>query len=259
MDAIRSGSFGLQFLVADENGSIRDHEGNTFNALPIYSAERDGQTRYFVPAPRVGQKYALRAILPYGQYECAFTVDGLDALTGKDASAGQEGIILQNGADIMTGFLLDGGQSVAAFTIAKVDQSYVVQSGGSEKQVGKVALRVYAKKYTPPPIFRGPRRGGCFPLSAAPASASVGTGFGEEQDFKTSKIDWKRGNLEADFVLHYAPASALKKAKIIPAQKPTLPCEDADTYPADKVKGAKPPKGWTGSKKKPNKRRGRKS
>lgn len=253
MDAIRKANVGLQFLVRDDNGDIRDSEGNTYRALTIYEAERGGETRYFVAAPRVGQKYALRALLPgWGQYECAFTVDGRDALTGKDASATQEGIIMQSGADIMPGFMLDGGQTVAAFTIAKVDQSYVVQTGGSEKQVGKVALRIYDKKYEPRyyPYGGGRRGGGCFPagLSAAPAD-SVGTGFGEEQDFKTGTVNWKRGNLLAEFVLHYAPLSALRKAKIVPKAKPELPCEEANPYPADNPKGAKPPKGWKGDKK----------
>ena len=78
-------------------------------------------------------------------------------------------------------------------------------------------------------------------LTAMPAvEQTLGTGFGEATDFKTTTVDFERGDLLALFELFYDDAQGLKRRGI--DVRATAPRPSA--FPADEPKGCVPPSGW---------------
>lgn len=77
---------------------------------------------------------------------------------------------------------------------------------------------------------------------AAPVEQTLGTGFGAENTFETTTVEFERGDMHVLMELFYDDAQGLKRRGIDvrrPAARPSA-------FPADEPKGCVPPQGWTG-------------
>lgn len=102
MNSVRSGLFGLEILVPDPQGETTDEEGNTYKALTAVEVNREGATYHIVVAPPLGSTFALRAILPYhDRFECVFSMNGMDLLTGLPLTCETRGQIMHQSLDVL--------------------------------------------------------------------------------------------------------------------------------------------------------------
>lgn len=204
------------------------------------------------------------------------SVDGLSVLDGKPAGEQSPGYVLAAREILdIPGWMVDGN-TAAKFFFAGLkangeDESYAAQSGQSTANKGIIGLKVFAEKVTNPHYSLPLRSAGIFAsgvdmaagstlscstarrgmtasasastasmnacLAAAPA---LGTGFGEAQEFNTSKTNFDRGDLLAMIVIYYDDKRGLKKMGI-DVDQPIASSPSA--FPADEV-GCNPPSGW---------------
>lgn len=79
-------------------------------------------------------------------------------------------------------------------------------------------------------------------LTSAPAvEQTLGTGFGDATEFKTTTVDFERGDLLALFELFYDDAQGLKRRGIDVRASTVRP----SAFPADEPKGCAPPANWS--------------
>jgi hypothetical protein len=78
---------------------------------------------------------------------------------------------------------------------------------------------------------------------------TLGTGFGQAQDFKTQEIEFNRGDLASQMVLYYDDARGLRARGIELSRKKAVRVQTTqpDAFPGFKKQtGCKPPPGWQG-------------
>lgn len=77
-------------------------------------------------------------------------------------------------------------------------------------------------------------------LDFSPVEQTLGTEFGAATDFKTTEVDFERGDILAMMVLYYDDSKGLKQRGIDVKASRNRP----SPFPADEPKGCTPPAGW---------------
>lgn len=213
------------------------------NGSPLREIAHNGKC--YVAAPH-NQDYAIRVHVPRGgRYEGIISVDGLDVLTGKTASALNKGYIMTAadflGDNDLLGFRLNKNE-VAKFRFGAPGDSYAAQLDKPDN-IGVIAIVVYAEQHFETPVCRGgATRGGV--TRGGTRGHDTGTEFGDrtEQRVETTKIPFQRGPEVARFVIEYASADSLRQAGILVDP----PLGAVNPFPADT--GCTPPKNWHGNR-----------
>ncbi len=225
---------------------------------------------------REGSDYSLRfKNNTRKRVEVVISVDGLSIMDGKLASSiNSTGYVINAWSEVVIpGWLLDN-KSVAAFVFGSNGGSYAQQSTGSSVNNGVIGVKIYPEKeitYTPysKGIMRGvPYNGiqlnnvwcdtsgpvfGSGSLEASSTTvmsasstgstfqkSSIGTGFGEEKDFATTKTTFERDSNSETMVLYYDNAKGLKARGIDLRPKKIAPSKP-NPFP---LGYCVPPKNW---------------
>lgn len=150
----------------------------TGETLPVYRH----QGRYYVEG-RAGDRYAIRlANRTGGRLLTVLSVDGVNAVTGQTAAAGQNGYVLSpwSSAEI-AGWRKDMSE-VAAFYFTALGDSYAARTGRPDN-VGVIGVAVYEEYVAPPPVLLedaapAPSSADALGGMAARESASAPAGYG---------------------------------------------------------------------------------
>ena len=239
--------------------------------IPRHTSPIDG--RVFVEG-RDGSEFVIRVRNQNNHRVLVLiSVDGLSVLDGGAASEDSTGYVLNAFQTMdLPGWTLNN-EAVAKFTFAgKKGGSYVEQIGGDAVNKGVIGVLVYDDKNRPrprtPTVFRSAvvgmgmaniagssattfsnsiskglggddMLGGA--LSCAPQD--MGTGFGDETEFKTVNVDFERGAKMGDGIeLFYDDRQGLKKHGIVLDAVPSTTIPKA--FPGT---GCKVPPNWTGA------------
>lgn len=235
---------------------------------------------------RSGTEYVLRLRNRTGKrIEVVLTVDGVSVVDGSEGSVGGTGYVLApwQTTDIK-GFLRSSGMKAAAFLFGGAGDSYRAKLGRGVQHLGVVGAVVFEEKVTTPdysvvwhlanpypqysapsyskPGYRGILRTSTTTSVEAPVSVltaqvmggsqtqtapqNLGTSYGQEVDFWTSKTTFDRATeTPAERLeIHYDDAEGLRRRGVdIGTMRPTPPAPSA--FPADEVKGCPAPEGWS--------------
>lgn len=219
--------FGLSIIANGEELPVIEHGGKLYVAAAW------------------NEDYKLRLETPAGKrYLAVLSVDGLDVLTGKTASADAGGYVVTcpatPPANDIPGFRLNE-REVAAFRFGGCADSYAAQLD-KPANVGVIAAVFYEERkvgmelqvYTRP-LYRGEAMTrGC--------GHDIGTAFGHRMDHLVSKTHFNRGAEAARIVIEYASKENLAKAGI-PVQAPLGLVEP---FPADRGFACVTPRNWRG-------------
>lgn len=225
---------------------------------------------------RSGSEYVLRLRNRTGKrVEVVLTVDGINVVNAEEGSASGIGYVLNpwQTADIK-GFLRDAVHA-ATFTFGAGGDAYRTRLGRDGAHLGVIGAAVFEEKEPPfnyytasSELLRGtnhtpPPRGGALmgqaPLDVCMSSCqvtpgsetsavsvqSLGTSYGREVDFVTSRTTFERATeYPVDtLTIRYDDADALRRHGVpVGAIKPTPVTPSA--FPADQITGCPPPKGW---------------
>ncbi len=126
--------------------SVQDARGAP---LTIYSTP--GQTNYQL-AGRAGERYALvYTNLSNTPYEIVATVDGLDVLSGRPGSRGNNGYMLRPGAVLRIEGFRKSSDEVAAFRFSTKDRAYAANSlAGDSRNIGVIGVVLYEVRTAQP-------------------------------------------------------------------------------------------------------------
>lgn len=195
--------------------------------------------------------------VPNGRTECVLSVDGLSAMSGKDATTSERGYTISGpGEAPIPGFRLNDSE-VAHFRFGARGDSYAAQLG-KPKNIGVIAAVFYAEAYVQTMYASSMVFPGYFsygsPIHTAGAGVTfsngggasspqhdVGTEFGKKTDHRVTYTDFERGVEVARFIIEYASYDALVASGVI------VPKQALEPFPGDRQKagaGCKPPKGW---------------
>lgn len=238
MQRQNSRGFGLNVVVNGRTLPIIQHGGKNYVAAPWDS------------------DFQLRLNVPYGgRYLAVTSVDGLDIMTGKKASAGAGGYVVTAGGDNdIPGFRLNNDE-VAAFHFGDRSDSYAAKLDRPEN-VGVIAVIFYAERPRVRPTMMSMTKGGCLGgglegtrggtfgggATRGGASHDMGTEFGRRQEHKVDTVRFERGPEVGRIIIEYASRESLLKSGIIS----DTPLGDVNPFPGDEGTGCKPPSGWRG-------------
>lgn len=201
------------------------------------------------------------------------SVDGLSIFDGKPATEQSKGYIVNRWSTIeIPGWTLDL-ENVAKFVFSSVDNSYSTYQSGNSDNNGVIGFKVFYEKEKPIDIIydvylKNPiwdvipynmerptlwgsasensimRSANAMNISASANSTmiqvdhSVGTGFGDKEQFKTREVEFERGNLAKTIVIYYDSLKNLKARgiNVEPQRKKPSPFKEI---------GCIPPKGWS--------------
>lgn len=255
MDA-RDGSAkrALEYVAPDRDTYIEGREGTPFK---IVIENRSGRRVAVIPS-----------------------VDGLSVMDGRKASDASGGYVLEPYGRVEVPGWSRGSEKVARFEFSGLkdgqDASYVALSGGDVEHKGVIGLTVLEEKrrridpMKGGSAFRGMGSKGmgsmslsassAMPMSASASSATMrapsthedtsfaaegpeqtlGTGYGEEADFRTVRSDFVRGDLLTRLALFYDDERGLKR-RGIDIRRPVK--AKPNPFPGNDV-GCPPPPGW---------------
>jgi hypothetical protein len=222
--------------------------------------------RWYVAAP--GNKdYQLVFTSPCSQRCMAIcSVDGLNIVTGKPASARDTGYIIDHGSITVPGFWLGNGQ-YAKFHFGQRSKSYASKTGAPDN-IGVIAVKFFDEfkpappQPTPRPLLRKSLHGNLLkPASQSVASSKyfkshgestsvlpgtnslnhdLGTEFGGRVEIGNSETGpFLRGQEVSSLTIEYASPQQIEKLLKTPLHSVT-------PFPADQSPGCKPPLGWKG-------------
>mgnify|MGYP001601137463 CR=1 FL=1 len=139
------------------------------------------------------------------------SVDGINVIDGSDAGYAGTGYVLNPSQTLEIPGWLKSGEKAASFTTVAVEQSYAVRTGRDASNVGVIGVAVFDEKVKPvfePPWgrTRGVMRGSGQPIGdpyeincstseggqQVNSTRGIGTGFGKEVDFRTTKTSFER-------------------------------------------------------------------
>lgn len=183
----------------------------------------------------------------YFQIEAVISVDGLSITDGKSAGESSKGYLLHSQETItIPGWKLDN-DSAAAFFFSTKKESYAANNEeGSTRNNGVIGLMIFGEKISYP-VLRTLYAN--TPMNCAStmtlnstnivASSAIGTGFGNETDFKTKSVNFNRGDLLGISTIYYDTKEGLSKRgiKFVSKRKNREP----NPFPA---MGCTPPKNW---------------
>jgi len=206
-------------------------------------------------AGRPGAKYAIR-IRNYagGRVLAVTSVDGINVLSGEDASFEQEGYVFYptQGYEI-TGWRKSRAE-VAAFTFTDAASSYA-GSTGRPANIGVIGVALFPERQYSPPITNGIRQFAPVPserakgflapsagtqadaaaATIAPAPA-LGTGHGERESSWVEYVDFQRQDPQPAEVIRirYDSLENLLARGIIRRPAPRRPASVAEPFPAER-------------------------
>lgn len=247
-------TYHLSILVGGKPIHEYEHQGNTF-------VEGRKSSEFELEFKNNSQKRVL--VIP--------SVDGLSTLDGKPATPESKGYIVQAWGTLrIPGWTIDG-QSVAKFLFQDKERSYVSQSGnGSSANAGVIGVIVYEEEapvqIAVPADFSTPKTPWNVPpfppatlvgssiarattltsntVTPEPDKFSMGTGWGERQEFKVNQVKFNRGPLVAQMVIFYDSRRNLEKRGIQVVRRERTYLNDLPQ--AFSGLGCTPPPGWKG-------------
>ncbi|GAB1596802.1 hypothetical protein [Lysobacter claricitrinus] len=193
-----------------------------YGALPEYGWR--GQA-WVAGAP--GHRYAVRLANHSGaRVLVVLSVDGVNAVTGQTASAGQAGYVLEPYATTEITGWRKSLNDVAQFYFADLQDSYAARTG-RPRNVGVIGIAVFDEARPPPPpppVYLPERReadaAGAQPrANAAPQEAqSIGTGHGDREYSPVSRTGFVRASRTPVQVseIRYDDRYALVQRGVIP-------------------------------------------
>jgi len=224
---MRNDQFGLSIVANGRELPIIEHGGKLYVAAPW---NEDYQLRVRVPS--------------YGRYLGVLSVDGLDVMTGKTASAGAGGYVFTgwvcSPANDIPGFRLND-REVASFRFGDRADSYAACLD-KPANVGVIAAVFFEEQPTPIPLQVHVRRGHSGGVVTRGGGHDMGTAFGQRMDHHVSTTQFVRGREAARIVIEYASKESLQKAGI-PVESPL---GTVDAFPADSGYACVPPRNWRG-------------
>lgn len=270
----------LSALVLLAAGASTAHAGNLVDvvvvdrdsgsSLPQY-AQRGKQ---YVPGTP-GHRYAVRIVNRSNQRVLAvLSVDGVNAITGQTAAAGQSGYVLgPNESTEVAGWRKDMSE-IAAFEFTALSDSYAARTGRPDN-VGVIGVAAFRERYVArPPVYRdriaetegyadaqkdrraeapasssaqaGAPSGGAADAARAkrapaPVEESLGTGHGQRESSYASYTTFERESSSPNEVVSiwYDSWRNLQARGIVPRQRP-VPGDEPQAFPAGFV--ADPPR-----------------
>ncbi|MDZ4837641.1 MAG: hypothetical protein SGJ27_27970 [Candidatus Melainabacteria bacterium] len=221
------------------------------NGLVLPEYTKDGKT--YIAAPW-NTDYQIRILVPsisgyrhtYKRFKTVISVDGLDVMTGKRASAHATGYVMtppsRPTANDILGFRLSDSE-VASFHFGDRTDSYAALLEKPE-HIGVIGIVFYSELDPEPCMYETTRGcdGGETTRGATRGGHDMGTEFGRRREQVVSKTYFDTDREVARFVLEYASSDSLKKAGII--TNSPAPLGAVNAFPEDT--GCKPPKGWRG-------------
>ncbi len=188
--------------------------------------------RTYLPVPRWGEEYSLR-ITNNGPRRIAavVSVDGLSVITGKPASEGDAGYVVDAHNSITIKGWRRNLDQVAAFSFEERHNSYASRTGRPEN-VGVIGLAAFEEQT---PEYRLPPRladGYSDEKSGQPAAAKradsarrfvrapsavggTGTGYGRDIESAVQYINFVRSSNKRTVTIYYDTRDALRAAGII--------------------------------------------
>ncbi len=222
--------------------------------------------RWFVAAPD-NKDYQLVFTSPCSQRCMAIcSVDGLNIVTGKPASARDTGYIIDHGSITVPGFWLGNGQ-YAKFHFGQRGKSYASKMGAPDN-IGVIAVKFFDEYKPAPPeptarpirpkilhgnLLRRASRSSVSSNSSKSGGQSrwfnagtnslnhdLGTEFGDRVEVGNSETGpFLRGQEVSSLTIEYASPQQIEKLLKITLHSIT-------PFPADQSPGCKPPPGWKG-------------
>lgn len=210
-------------------------------SLPEYTH----RGRIYVPG-EPGHRYAVRLTNQTGERVLVvLSVDGVNAVSGQTASAGQGGYVLDPWESAEIAGWRKSLDDVAQFYFTDLPDSYAARTG-RPGNVGVIGIAVFNERarrtYSPypisgPPIARDDARGGAESKAApAPSAAreassasdsayggvarqSIGTGHGAREWAPVGQTEFQRGSSRPTQVteLHYEDNDALASLGVLPS------------------------------------------
>jgi hypothetical protein len=193
-------------------------------ALPTFMQ----QGRRFVMG-EMGERYRIHLVNPTAsRVEAVISVDGLDAIDGRQASFEKRGYIIPAFGDVTIDGWRTSLDSVAAFRFSSVRESYAGRTG-HDRNIGVVGVAFFRER---PPVvmWRAPSAKGAGPAPAATsappsadgARAGLGTQFGESHESHVMETTFVRADATPSTVaeLRYDDRAGLVARGILPARDP---------------------------------------
>jgi hypothetical protein len=201
--------------------------------LPAYRSP-DGQVWF---GCKLGQEFGVETVVPSGRFGAIITVDGINTYTGESSygdihrDSGHWVMTPPSGPgkNILLGWVVPGGDSVAAFTFRKEGESYAARRGFDTANTGVVGARFWFERQDAPVLTRG-----------------LGTAYGREIKGRVSSTEFQHdlSREPVTLVVRYAEESELIAAGFIRITPNALPYK-ANPFPGvSKVTGCPPPPGW---------------
>lgn len=222
---LAAAAFAAVSFAAHAVGNIADVtilDRTTGRELPVYW--HDGRA-YVVGKP--GNEYQVVVKNRRGDDILAVvSVDGLNAMTGETANAGQSGYVLPSGSRVDVRGWRKSMDEIAAFYFTTLGDSYAARTD-RPSNVGVIGVAVFQRKYVPPPVSTWnapsypaapapsenyemksrressadaqrapePSQAGNTVRSAPPA-APLGTGHGRREESRIRWVDFERATEE---------------------------------------------------------------
>lgn len=148
-----------------------------------------------------GQRYRVRLSNPTNERaEAVVSIDGLDAIDGKQASTEKRGYVLQPFGDMTIDGFRTSMSEVATFRFSSVRDSYAGRKG-DDRNVGVIGVAFFAERRVEPlererpEASRGAAPGGA-PRSRPPSDAQpgLGTEFGERRGSDVRETSFTRAS-----------------------------------------------------------------
>lgn len=194
-----------------------------------------------------GQAYRLKVRnLTGGRLLVVASVDGLNVLSGKEASPHQGGYIVPAYGEVIIDGWRKSLNEIAKFVFSSPASSYAAKTGRAAN-IGVIGLAVFEERVTTPvsratpfsaeSALRGAlpgSLGGAQLKAAAPmtlSAPSLGTGHGERDTSRVTQVEFTRATSDpAEVVRLYYESLAVLEAKGIALRQPVTP--RANPFPA---------------------------
>ena len=184
--------------------------------------------RTYLPVSRWGQEYTLR-ITNHGSRRIAavVSVDGLSVISGKPASEGDAGYVVDAYSSLDIKGWRRNLDRVAAFSFEERHNSYASRTGRPENVgvIGLVAFEEQVYDYRPvPKLADGYKSSPARPESSydsarayppPPGIGGTGTGYGRDIDSAVQYINFVRSSNKRNVTIYYDTRAALRRAGII--------------------------------------------
>lgn len=174
------------------------------------------------------------------------SVDGLSVIDGKPASSDSRGFVVDPYSEIRVPGWLRNNETAARFffSLSSKKESYAEQMGFGSSNNGVIGVRVFDQKpviisqevefYRTKEIQWGDHYPDLNPVTAASSvPAEIGTGWGNDTEFRTQKTEFQKGIHVEDLVIFYDSIKGLEKRGINVRKKYRAEAYPANPFPGD--------------------------